>query len=164
MPSFGVVPPEVPVISRITALAPKVQAAAEAIIKDMADQGFNATVFETLRTDERQTFLYGFGRDYDDGRGTVTKVQHARKGWHRWGLALDIVENDASPWDAPQAFWQALGKSAEKHGLTWGGRWKFLDLPHSQWGGCPTSPTALDISLGTEEGMEALWKKYKAVL
>lgn len=156
-------PAEVPVISRLNALAPKMQEAVTAIIKDMADQGFNARVFETLRTDERQAFLYGFGRQYDDGRGTVTKVQDARKGWHRWGMAVDIVENDASPWDAPQAFWQTLGKCAEANGLTWGGRWKFLDLPHSQWAGCPTSPTALDIALAADSGIEAVWKKYGAI-
>lgn len=156
-------PAEVPVTSRVTALAPKMQVAVEAIVKQMADLGHKAKVFETLRTAERQAFLYGFGRTYDDGRGTVTKVQDARKGWHYYGLAVDIVQNDASPWDAPQAFWQTLGKCAEANGLTWGGRWKFLDLPHSQWAGCPTSPTALDIALAAESGIEAVWKKYGAI-
>ena len=51
---------------------------ANAIVKEMADAGHNAKVFETLRTAERQEFLYGFGRQYDDGRGTVTKVQDVR--------------------------------------------------------------------------------------
>lgn len=156
-------PVEVPVTSRVTALAPKMQVAVEAIIKQMADLGHKAKVFETLRTAERQAFLHGFGRTYDDGRGTVTKVQDARKGWHFYGLAVDIVQNDASPWDAPQAFWQTLGKCAEANGLTWGGRWKFLDLPHSQWAGCPTSPTALDIALAAESGIEAVQKKYGAI-
>lgn len=156
-------PAEVPVISRLTVLAPKMQVAVLAIIKEMADAGHNAKVFETLRTPERQAFLYGFGRVYDDGRGIVTKVQDSRKGWHHYGLAVDIVQNDNSPWDAPQAFWQTLGKCAEKHGLTWGGRWKFLDLPHSQWAGCPTSPTALDAALMADDGMEAVWRKYSAI-
>lgn len=155
-------PAEVPVISRVNALAPKMQDAVLAIVKEMADAGHNAKVFETLRTEERQAFLYGFGRTYDDGRGTVTKVEDAWKGWHAFGLAVDIVQNDKSPWDAPQSFWQALGKLAEKHNLTWGGRWKFLDLPHSQWGGAPTSPTALDRALAKESGIEAVWAKYGA--
>jgi peptidoglycan L-alanyl-D-glutamate endopeptidase CwlK len=138
------------------------QDAVLAIVKAMADAGHNAKVFETLRTPERQAFLYGFGRQYDDGRGTVSKVQDSRKGWHHYGLAVDIVQNDNSPWDAPQAFWQTLGKCAEKHGLTWGGRWKFLDLPHSQWGRCPTSPTAADMALAQAEGIEAVQAKYGA--
>ena len=156
-------PEEVPVTSRVTALAPKMQTAVLAIVKEMADAGHGAKVFETLRTAERQKFLHGFGRLYDDGRGTVTKVEDARKGWHYYGLAVDIVQNDKSPWDAPQSFWQTLGKLAEKHGLTWGGRWKFLDLPHSQWGGAPISPTALDIALAQEQGIEAVQRKYGAL-
>ena len=68
-------PAEVPVISRVNAMAPKMQDAVLAIVKEMADAGHNAKVFETLRTEERQAFLYGFGRKYDDGRGTVTKVE-----------------------------------------------------------------------------------------
>lgn len=156
-------PAEVPVTSRVTALAPKMQVAVEAIIKQMADLGHKAKVFETLRTAERQAFLYGFGRTYDDGRGTVTKVQDARKGWHYHCLAVDIVENDKSPWDASQAFWQTLGAIGEKNGLTWGGRWKFLDLPHLQWGKCPVSPTQLDIALSAEKGPIALWEKYGAI-
>lgn len=156
-------PAEVPVISRVSALAPKMQEAVERIVKGMADAGHKAKVFETLRTEERQAFLYGFGRSYDDGRGTVTKVQDAKRGWHFFGLAVDIVESDATPWNASQSFWQTLGKLAEANGLTWGGRWKFLDLPHSQWGACPISPTDLDRSLYAESGIEAVWAKYKAI-
>ena len=163
MPKFGVVPPEVPVIGAIKFLAPKMQVATLAILEGMRQAGFNARAFETLRTAERQRFLYGFGRDYDDGRGTVTKVQDVRKGWHAFSLAVDIVEADRSPWDAPQAFWQTLGKLAEANGLTWGGRWKFLDLPHSQWGGCPTSPTDLDRALLASDGPEAVHRKYGAL-
>lgn len=163
MPRFGVVPQEVPVISRVNVLAPAMQTAVLAVIKGMADAGFKAKVFETLRTAERQAFLYGFGRDYDDGRGTVTKVQDVRKGWHASGLAVDIVEDDNSPWTAPQAFWQTLGKLAEANGLTWGGRWRFVDLPHCQWAKAPVSPTRLDIALLAEQGPEAVWAKYGAI-
>ena len=148
---------EVPVISRVNVLAPKMQTAVLAIVKEMADAGHNAKVFETLRTAERQKFLHGFGRLYDDGRGTVTKVADVWKGWHAYGLAVDIVQHDATPWDAPQAFWQTLGKSAEAHGLRWGGRWKFLDLPHSQWGGAPVSPTTADAALAASQGIAAVW-------
>ena len=163
MPKFGVVPPEVPVTGDVTLLAPKMQVAVAAILAGMTKAGFNAKAFETMRSDERQKFLFGFGRTYDDGRGTVTKVSDARKGWHRFSLAVDIVENDKSPWDAPQAFWQTLGKLAEANGLTWGGRWKFLDLPHCQWAGAPISPTDLDRALLASDGPEAVWKKYGAV-
>lgn len=156
-------PAEVPVDGRLSVLAPKMQVAVSNILTGMMNTGFKAKAFETLRTPERQAFLYGFGRKYDDGRGTVTKVENVWRGWHAYGLAVDIVENDASPWNASQAFWQTLGKLAEKHGLTWGGRWKFLDLPHCQHAGCPTSPTALDVSLAREQGIQAVWAKYNAL-
>jgi len=89
--------------------------------------------------------------------------QQLALGIERLDLAVDIVQNDKSPWDAPQSFWQTLGKLAEKHGLTWGGRWKFLDLPHSQWSGAPISPTALDVALAQEQGIEAVQRKYGAL-
>lgn len=162
MPKFGVVPPEVKVQGDPKLLAPKMQTAVAAILADMTAAGFKAKAFETLRTPERQSFLYGFGRKYDDGRGTVTKVADVWRGWHAYGLAVDIVEHDATPWDAPQAFWQTLGKCAEKHGLRWGGRWKFLDLPHSQWGKAPVSPTPEDATLAAASGLAAVWAKYGA--
>jgi hypothetical protein len=162
MPKFGTVPPEVRVQGDPKFLAPKMREAALAVVADMAKAGHQARIFETLRTPERQAFLHGFGRVYDDGRGTVTKVADVWKGWHAYGLAVDIVQADATPWDAPQAFWQTLGKCAEAHGLRWGGRWKFLDLPHSQWGKAPMSPTAEDAKLAASAGLPAVWARYGA--
>lgn len=157
MPKFGVVPPEVPVQSSLDGLAPKVRAAVERIVARMKAEGHNPRVFETLRTKERQAFLHGFGRLYDDGRGTVTKVADAASGWHFYGLAVDIVENDGTPWTAPQAFWQSLGRNAEADGMTWGGRWKFTDLPHIQFGGCRVSPSAEAKALHAQGGNPAVW-------
>jgi peptidoglycan L-alanyl-D-glutamate endopeptidase CwlK len=129
----------------------------------MVEQGFAPRVFETLRTKERQAFLYGFGRDYDDGRGMVTKVHDAETGWHFYGLAVDIVEDDASPWTAPQAFWRCLGESAEAEGMVWGGRWKFTDLPHIQWGKCKVSPSDHARKLYAAGGVEAVWRACGAL-
>lgn len=156
-------PAEVRVQGDPNLLAPLMRKAALAVVADMRNAGHAARIFETLRTPERQAFLFGFGRTYDDGRGMVTKVADVWKGWHAYGLAVDIVQDDKSPWDAPQAFWQTLGKSAEAHGLRWGGRWKFLDLPHSQWGKAPISPTPQDALLAGKEGIAAVWAKYGAV-
>jgi hypothetical protein len=157
-------PAEVPVQSGTGGLAPKVQEAVERVLSRMRAEGFNPRLFETLRTAERQDFLFGFGRRYDDGRGIVTKVQSHLHGWHGYGLAVDIVENDATPWTAPQAFWNALGRHAMANGLrrdiTVNGN---LDLPHCQWSGAPISPTALDVALAQEQGIEAVQRKYGAL-
>lgn len=163
MPRFGVVPREVPVERSLEVVAPAVRHAVERVLRRMVHAGHSPRVFETLRTQERQAFLYGFGRDYDDGRGTVTKVADADRGWHFYGLAVDIVENDATPWDASQAFWRCLGESAEAEGMTWGGRWKFVDLPHIQWGRCRISPTQAARDLYASGGREAVWAAVGAL-
>lgn len=155
-------PAEVPRDASLDALAPKFRAAVEHIIADMTAAGWPAFVFEGLRTDDRQRFLYGFGREYDDGRGPVTKARDTSRSWHGYGLAVDIVQADATPWTAPQAFWQTLGAAAERHGCTWGGRWKMVDLPHVQWGLCKVSPSLLAVQLKQDGGLPAVWEAVRA--
>ena len=164
MPSrFGIVPPEPKRVSSLLGLAPKFRKAVELIVSDMHSAGFHVRVFETLRTNARQEFLYGFGREYDDGRGPVTKAKTAQNGWHFYGLAADLVEDDGTPWTAPQTFWQALGQIAELHGCTWGGRWTVVDLPHIQWGLCRQSPSPRAAELYRHGGYEAVWKEVGAL-
>lgn len=150
-------PKEVPRESRLELLAPRFRAAVEAVVADMQARGHAVRVFETLRTEERQAYLYGFGRDYDDGRGPVTRAASALQGWHAYGLAADLVQADQTPWIAPQAFWQDLGTIAEQHGCTWGGRWKVVDLPHIQWGRCRKSPSQRSRDLLSAGGLTAVW-------
>lgn len=150
-------PAEVPRISSLDGLAPRFRERVERVLADLD----NVRVFETVRTEERQQYLYGFGREYDDGRGPVTKAATAVKGWHLFGCATDIVENDATPWTAPNSFWQSLGLAYERHGCIWGGRWKMVDLPHGQMGGIPVSPTAEIIALYRAEGVDAVWRRLK---
>lgn len=123
----------------------------------------NAVVFEALRTDERQRWLYGFGRDYDDGRGIVTKALSAFTSWHAFGMAVDII-HDKLEWSAPKEWWQRLGDKAVKLGLHWGGNWHSRDLPHVQWyiAGEPETPTAHDAVVAQEQGIEAVQLYYKA--
>lgn len=156
-------PAEVPRISALDGLAPKFRQAVAAVLTDMKADGFRVKVFESLRSNERQQFLYGFGREYDDGRGPVTKVPTADKGWHYFGLAVDIVEDDVTPWIAPQLFWQTLGLTAESYNCTWGGRWQMVDLPHLQWGNCRVSPSQRARDLYASGGREAVWKEVGAL-
>lgn len=156
-------PTEVPRQSSLEHLAPQFRVAVVFILEEVRAAGWKVRVFESLRTNERQQYLYGFGREYDDGRGPVTKAPTADRGWHFFGLAVDIVEDDETPWKAPQAFWQALGAAAERHGCTWGGRWKALDLPHIQWGKCRPSPSARARELHRTGGLEAVWRAVGAV-
>jgi hypothetical protein len=54
---------------------------------------------------------------------------------HNYGLAADLCpfENGKPRWDAPIETWVDIGRTAERHGLEWGGAWKkFVDKPHVQ--------------------------------
>ena len=120
-------------------------------------------VAESLRTDERQRFLFGFGRDYDDGRGIVTHSLVGCTSWHSYGLAVDVVSR-STHWDAPNAFWSALGAAAAVHGLTWGGDWPtFPDKPHLQFAPMPDSPSPAIITTYQASGREAVWLEVAAV-
>lgn len=154
-------PAEIPVQRTSAGCAPMFVDAVTAMLADLNDG--RELPFEWLRTPERQRFLYGFGREYDDGRGVVTAAQTSLFSWHGFGLAVDVVEKDATPWSAPPTFWNRLGEAAERNGLVWGGRWKRADLPHVQFDTGSASPTADDRNLYEREGVQAVWEKYGAI-
>lgn len=165
----------IPANTSLDLLAPKVRLAADRVLAGMAAAGFKAVQFDTLRTNDRQGFLYGKGRTAeqleavgvktvfawpDCPDGIVTKAPKADQSWHGAGCAFDVVENDKSPWNAPQAFWNTLGTLARANGLAWGGDWRFLDLPHCQARILPPSPTPTDRLLLAKNGVSAIWSKY----
>ena len=156
-------PAEPPRIAQLETCAPAFAEAVKSVLAAMYGAGWYGFVFESMRTDERQRWLYGFGREWDDGRGNVTNVPSAKTGWHFYGLAADIVQDDKTPWNAPPAFWRTLGDAAEAHGLKWGGRWKRVDLPHVQWGKCRVSPSPRARMLYETGGLHAVWQEVGAL-
>lgn len=156
-------PPEVRRVVTLDACAPRFARAVEYTIDEMFRLGWKCQVYESLRTNERQKWLYGFGRDYNDGRGIVTKATNGFRSWHFYGLAVDIVQLDATPWDAPKGFWADLGRIGASRGLTWGGKWKQLDLPHLQWGKCRTAPSYKSKQLFLQGGNRAVWEAVGAL-
>lgn len=157
-------PAEIKVIRSLDVLAPKFRAALERLIDAMHAKGLDATIAESLRTNERQAFLYGFGREYDDGRGVVTNSETGYTSWHFYGLAVDIISS-SQEWSAPERFWQTLGLYAHREGLTWGGSWeKFPDKPHVQWGPpMRQSPSLRAKELYLNGGIEAVWREVGAM-
>lgn len=151
-------PAEVPVRRDLGLLAPKFHKAVTWLLLALTERGFDPMVFETFRDNERQRFLYGFGREYDDGRGVVTKASTADTTWHGFGLAVDIISRKHQ-WNAPDEFWNALGEESRKLGLVWGGDWIFKDRPHVQHGApMRQSPSPLAKEIRDGEGLEALWR------
>ena len=163
----------VPVRNTLDGLAPKFRAALVKMCDDVqAATGTRPLIFETLRTQERQAHIHGFGRLYDDGRGIVTHSRDADDSWHyeRFGLAADVI-HPTLRWGAPKSFWDAIGRAAQANGLTWGGDWdgnpatreRFVDVPHVQWGRCRRSPSPSARRIVDEQGTEALWREVGAL-
>ena len=157
-------PPEPPRIRNLEGLAPKFRVAVEEkILGGMWQRGKEAIVFESTRSDARCHWLFGFGREYTDGRangGVVTMAADGTKSWHssRYGLAVDIVEKTLL-YKAPESFWTALGECCHEAGLEWGGDWpKFPDRPHVQWKMGRKSPSEQDIQHVADVGSHAFWE------
>lgn len=167
VPRLPAPPPEVPESHDLRLCAPNFVAQITQLIGDMRARGHDATVFEAFRSDERQRWLYGLGREYidpsDPDRVFVTNAMDGRKSWHRYGLAVDIISRSRQ-WDAPLAFWDDLHALAEIQGLTSGAGWSHPDRPHVQWhtAGMPVTPSVTDWDLLQSHGVEAVWRLYGA--
>lgn len=147
----------------IEKLAPKFRALVITVIGRMESLGHDPVVFEACRSDERAAYLFGFGRDYDDGRGIVTYAPTAAKTWHRYGLAVDIISR-ASEWDAPDVFWNDLRAIAKYVGLVAGADFSHPDRPHVQFTSREmlVTPTDHDWALLQSAGVGAVWTELLA--
>jgi len=99
-------------------LVPAFRERVVALLLRMQARGFDAMVWEAYRSPERAKQLAA------KGVGIALSM-------HCLGVAVDIV-SASKRWKAPATFWEALGEEAEACGLTWGGRWRRVDLPHVQ--------------------------------
>jgi D-alanyl-D-alanine carboxypeptidase len=108
-------------------LEPITRNAVLAIVEDAKALGLPLIVFETFRSQARQSELFAKG---------ATKLQTV--GVHHYGLACDLVKSVAGEpsWKGDFSF---LGKLAKQHGLIWGGDWgnpgkptRFVDGVHVQ--------------------------------
>lgn len=160
MARFGIIPPEPPRITSLDDCAPAFDSLAVTLTAKLTADGWDPVLYETLRTPERQHWLHGFGRVYDDGRGVVTHVDDPTHGYHVFGLAADII-SASSGWDDP-AFFVALGEAADALGLAWGGHWQMRDLPHVQFGGMDATPGDDIRALYASGGNEAIWSQVGA--
>lgn len=162
-------PPEPQRCSDVGQLAPGFQWRLGLVLKDanarLAKAGapYRFDVFETVRTNERQEWLFGSGRTY---RGSwLTNASTAEYGWHFFGLGADCVPRpvlaDGSlgdfTWDVPQSVWQTLHDAANANGCTTGLNWTSIDADHVQPSGIRISPSALSRSLYASGGLQAVW-------
>lgn len=141
-------------------------------IRDMAGllapDGIVFRVTQALRTWDQQHDLWQQGRDE---RGAVvypalilTKAP-AGYSWHNFGLAVDVVPDDASlagfqaDWDTSHPAWVRLIAVGKSLGLVEGAEWRtFPDWPHLQMTGrFPVTPTDEVRRIYRERGIRGVW-------
>lgn len=102
------------------------------VYKIMREQyGYDMALLEGYRSPERQNRLAQMGSN-------VTNAA-AFQSYHQYGLAADnaflrdgkVVISEKDPW--AMRGYQLYGQVAEQVGLTWGGRWKMMDLGHVEY-------------------------------
>lgn len=134
-------------------------------------EGYEIRVSQGLRTFAEQDKLFNQPRDKkdNDGDGKIDeadeKVTNARGGfsYHNYGIAVDFVfyVNGKVSWD--EKLYKNLGRWASRVGLTWGGSWRFVDLPHCQLPNMTSIRALLECyqaNGGGQKGIDAVWKKF----
>ena len=112
-------------------LQPGTYAKFKDFLAEMEELGDPMRAHETLRTEERQAYLYGTNK---------SKVTHSN---HQDGVAADLHFVNAPNFPNTPERWQKAAEIAEKHGLECGGiLWNGWDWNHFQDNGAPTFPLA----------------------
>jgi peptidoglycan L-alanyl-D-glutamate endopeptidase CwlK len=110
-------------------LLPLVLRQANKVLLDMYTMDIPMKITEGYRSPERQAELYAQGRTK---RGAIVTNAKPGESLHEYGCACDFVFADVG-YNASSVQWTLFGRTAERHGFEWGGRWKsFTDKPHLQ--------------------------------
>jgi hypothetical protein len=158
-------PAEPPADRDLEDLAPEFRAKVEALFAWLRLRTWKPVAVETIRTSERQTWLFNLGRTTalpkPDGRGlggrVVTKARTGRRSWHPYRVAVDVVDADELWRETPrqQRFRVDLLAGARLFGIRSGMDWdhdgastdeSFVDAPHLQDLRVPRSPTEQDMA------------------
>ena len=130
-------------------------------LRDVRREGMDMRVGNTYRSIAQQDRLYAQGRTAPGGR--VTNAPGGSS-WHNYGVASDIVFNDANgnqSWPETgdyRQLWTRYGELAEGNGLEWGGRWNNPDRPHVEYHPGYTASNASTLRNTTNRGgLEAAW-------
>ncbi len=138
-------------ILRSGKLHPELSRRVESLIETADAKGMKLYLFEGYRSMKRQADLLASGRN-------VTSAKPG-KSFHNYGLAVDIVFQDAKgrPSWAEANDWPALGQIGKDAGLYWGGDWKKqLDRPHFQL--IPNEQISKVRQLTNSVGLEKMWE------
>ena len=105
------------------------------LVKDLLDKANKLTspwktfITDGFRTFEEQAKLYAQGRT---APGKIVTNAPPGTSLHEKGLAVDIAFQKDGELSYADSLYDKVVPIADGIGLTWGGRWKFLDKPHFQ--------------------------------
>lgn len=128
-------------ISDLIALLPSFRLAAarwrDALANALALDGRVVVIGETIRSPERQDWLYASGRTRSGPivthvRGNDPRANHVQPAGQGRAFDFWFLADGLSPWDDSHP-WELAGVLGEYLGMRWGGRWKSRDLGHLEW-------------------------------
>ena len=114
---------------RLSDVKPILAEKCRAVIQLAANEGFTLVVTQGFRTVAEQDRLFLIGRRGIKGERKVTNARGGQSN-HNHGTAVDFafVVNGEISWN--EKLYQNIGRWAKQAGLSWGGNWRFKDLPH----------------------------------
>jgi peptidoglycan LD-endopeptidase CwlK len=102
------------------------------VYKIMREQhGYEMALLEGYRSPERQNRLAQMGSNITNAGAFQSYHQYGRAADNAFLLNGKIVISEKDPW--AMRGYQLYGETAESVGLTWGGRWKMMDLGHVEY-------------------------------
>lgn len=152
--------------SSLTCLAPRLAVDIKLMLQEANRQllelnrdGLRVGVFETLRTAERQSWLYAQGRTR---KGTIiTNAPTVRTSWHGYGLAADfafVTREGNWTWAVSDDRWLWLAKIGQAFGLRSGYFWKSKDSPHFQPESLRNTPSSIGQNLHKADRYRDVWR------
>jgi hypothetical protein len=116
-------------------------------LAECAQKGYSVDLFEGLRSNSRQTYLWESGRTRD---GKIITHAKAGQSWHNVALAADIVGRTSNRWD-----WSIDYDNVEQIMITHGFQSLKFERAHFQMTGGMSIAKASKIA--SEQGLLALW-------
>ncbi|ODG93743.1 hypothetical protein BED47_00815 [Gottfriedia luciferensis] len=108
----------------VNELLPVAQKACKLFLEECKKANLDVFITETYRPQERQDYLYSYGRTREGEKVTWTRSSN-----HTGRLAWDIAVNKPKDlYDSTTL--KKAGEIAKRLGITWGGTWKQPDKPH----------------------------------
>lgn len=145
----------------VSLLAPAMEAIANEFIARCNRASLDIIVVETIRTAERQAWLYASGRTRPGL--VVTNAPSVWDSWHGYGLAFDACSKSRG-WGVPDEFWRDCCTIARPLGLDCGFDWHMRDRDHFQFGKCKIRPSHLSREAYARGGLVAVWDACGALM